>query len=57
MRDADLRERHPVSTYLIPCDSCGIRMMVTDRRQLLCDECAGEVEREQDHIPPWQVHG
>jgi hypothetical protein len=46
-----------VSTYLIPCDSCGIRMMVTDRRQLLCDECAGEVEREQDHIPPWQVHG
>jgi hypothetical protein len=47
-----------VSTYIVPCDSCGIRMMVTERRQLLCDECAGEqAQSDLDHIPPWQVHG
>ena len=50
-----------MSTYLIPCDSCGIRMMVTDRRQLLCDECTDDLKDSEhyahDHIPPWQVHG
>ena len=48
-----------MSTYVIPCDSCGIRMMVTDRRQLLCDECDGELAQSEsyDHIPPWQVRG
>ena len=47
-----------MSTYIVPCDSCGIRMMVTDRRQLLCDECVGEQsESSRDHIPPWQVRG
>ena len=47
-----------MSTYVIPCDSCGIRMMVTDRRQLLCDECDDELaQSDLDHIPPWQVHG
>jgi len=26
-----------VSTSVIPCTACGIRMVVTDRRILLCD--------------------
>lgn len=50
-----------MSTYIVPCDSCGIRMMVTDRRQLLCDECVKDLKDSEhyahDHIPPWQVHG
>jgi len=35
--------------------------MVTDRRQLLCDECVDDLKDSEhyahDHIPPWQVHG
>ena len=47
-----------MSTYVIPCDACGIRMVVTDRRQLLCDECTSDAAQSDiDHIPPWQVHG
>ena len=52
---------HPVTSYVIPCDSCGIRMIVSDRRRLLCDECADDLKDSEhsshDHIPPWQVHG
>lgn len=47
-----------MSTYVIACDRCGIRMIVTDRRLLLCDECADDDRQsDTDHIPPWQVHG
>lgn len=57
MARAPDRRRH-VSTYVIACDRCGIRMIVTDRRLLLCDECADDDRQsDTDHIPPWQVHG
>lgn len=50
-----------MSVYVIPCQSCGIRMVVSDRSQLLCDDCATDLEGSDyeglDHIPPWQVHG
>ena len=50
-----------MTSYVIPCDSCGIRMIVTDRRRLLCDECADDRKDSEpyaiDQIPPWQVHG
>ena len=45
-----------MNSHTISCDLCGFRMTVTDRRRLLCDECAEEA-READHVPPWQVHG
>ena len=51
-----------MNSHTIACDSCGIRMTVTDRRRLLCDECAEDLKDSEhysvrDHIPPWQVHG
>jgi hypothetical protein len=55
--------------YIIQCDMCNARMLVTAdyKHAKFCPECLeqfvleaiDEAERQDDddHIPPWQVHG
>jgi hypothetical protein len=57
--------------YIIRCDMCNAKMLVTAdyKAAKFCppcldqfiadtiDEVAGDAADDDDHIPPWQVHG